>query len=104
MAVLHPRNRLVYFRVSEDEFLQLVSMCETEGLRSISDVARSAVKRMIDDSAPSSSSRDEALKVLSENVAELGRNLEWLIALLRSRENHQKNTSETAYGDTSTAV
>lgn len=49
MAVLKPRERLVYFRVSEDEFRQFVSVCEQAGARSVSDLARSAVQRLIAD-------------------------------------------------------
>jgi hypothetical protein len=39
----------VYFRISEDEFRQFVSVCEQEGARSVSDLARSAVQRLIAD-------------------------------------------------------
>ena len=49
MAVLKPRERLVYFRISEDEFRQFVSVCEQAGARSMSDLARSAVQRLIAD-------------------------------------------------------
>jgi len=49
MAVLKPRERLVYFRITEDEFHQFASVCEQEGARSISDLARSAVQRLIAD-------------------------------------------------------
>lgn len=49
MAVLKPRERLVYFRISEDEFRQFASVCEQEGARSVSDLARNAVQRLIAD-------------------------------------------------------
>ena len=49
MAVLKPREKLVYFRISEDEFRQFVSVCEQEGARSVSDLARNAVQRLIAD-------------------------------------------------------
>jgi len=49
MAVLKPRERLVYFRISEDEFRQFVSVCEQAGARSVSDLARNAVQRLITD-------------------------------------------------------
>lgn len=49
MAVLKPRERLVYFRISEDEFRQFISVCEQAGARSVSDLARSAVQRLIAD-------------------------------------------------------
>jgi hypothetical protein len=47
MPVLKPRNRLVYFRVSEDEFLQFSAMCHSEGARSLSALARTAMQRML---------------------------------------------------------
>jgi hypothetical protein len=47
VAVLKPRERLVYFRISEDEFRQFVSVCEQEGARSVSDLARTAIQRLI---------------------------------------------------------
>jgi hypothetical protein len=51
VAVLKPRERLVYFRISEDEFRQFVSVCEQEGARSVSDLARTAIQRLIADGA-----------------------------------------------------
>ena len=56
MAVVKPRRRLVYFRVSEDEFQQFVRACEQHGARSLSDMARTAVRRLI---ADSNGTRDE---------------------------------------------
>jgi hypothetical protein len=47
MPVLKPRNRLVYFRVSEDEFLQFSAMCRAAGARSLSALARTAMQRML---------------------------------------------------------
>ena len=49
MSVLKPRNRLVYFRVSEDEFQRFNHICESTGARSISDLARSAMQFLIRD-------------------------------------------------------
>jgi hypothetical protein len=43
MSVLRPRNRLVNFRLSEDEFERLKASCALQGARSVSDFARSAV-------------------------------------------------------------
>lgn len=49
MSVLKPRTRLVYFRVSEEEFESFNKVC-TEGssARSISDLARQAVHQLVD--------------------------------------------------------
>jgi hypothetical protein len=49
VAVFKPRERLVYFRISEDEFRQFTGVCEQAGARSVSDLARNAVQRLIAD-------------------------------------------------------
>ena len=43
MAVINPRTKLVNFRLSEEEFDRLKDACGTQGARSVSDFARSAV-------------------------------------------------------------
>jgi len=40
MTVLRPRSKLVYFRVSEDEYEQLSALCRTVGARSLPDLVR----------------------------------------------------------------
>jgi hypothetical protein len=47
MSVLKRRSRIVSFRLLEDEYRALESLCVSEGVRSISDLARSAVWRML---------------------------------------------------------
>lgn len=49
MAVLKPRNRIVYFRVSEEEFKRFTDLCKLRGARSLSDLFRSAVHHFADD-------------------------------------------------------
>jgi hypothetical protein len=68
VAVLKPRERLVYFRVSEDEFRQFVSVCEQAGARSVSDLARNAVQRLI---ADGQRSREE--ECIDEKIRKLER-------------------------------
>ena len=61
MSVLRPRNRLVYSRVSEDEYQRFSRMCQSTGSRSTSDLARSAMEGMIresDDGSKAPGSRD----------------------------------------------
>ena len=38
---------MISFRLSEDEYANLRSVCESEGARSVSDLARDAVHRLI---------------------------------------------------------
>jgi hypothetical protein len=84
MAVLKPRNRLVYFRVSEEEFQLFSGMCEIEGARSISDLARLALQRLAqehrlnteDDFIDKLKAINEVLNELGEKVARLKTQLE----------------------------
>lgn len=48
MSVLKPRSRLVYFRVSEDEFQLFNHLRESTGARSLSDLARTAIQGLLD--------------------------------------------------------
>jgi len=43
MSVIKPRNRLINFRLTEEEFDYLHRACHEQGARSISDFARGAV-------------------------------------------------------------
>src|SRR5689334_1108721 len=47
MSVLKRRSRMISFRVSEDEYAGLKNLCVNEGARSVSDLARDAVHRLI---------------------------------------------------------
>ena len=87
MAVLKPRERLVYFRVSEDEFHQFVSVCEKEGARSVSDLARNAVQRLIAECDRNRDEREMTPKVerLEHLITELTGQLQALTALLKSQ-------------------
>ena len=85
MAVLKPRERLVYFRVSEDEFHQFLGVCEQEGARSVSDLARSAVQRLIAGGNRDREDRDLAPKVaiLEQLISELTAQVRLLTKLLQ---------------------
>ena len=85
MSVLKPRNRLVYFRVSEDEFLQFSEMCHSVGARSLSALARTAMQRML--STPREKEEEvlvEKLKAFDEQAAELIERLRCINELLES--------------------
>lgn len=80
MAVLKPRERLVYFRVSEDEFRQFVSVCEQAGARSVSDLARSAVQRLIAEGLRQREGQeiDDKMRRLERLIAEVTEQLQLL--------------------------
>ena len=73
MSVLKPRNRLINFRLTEEEFEKLRDACRHQGARSISDFARSAVMTQAErPPGPAPSSRvDELLQSLDSRVSQL---------------------------------
>jgi hypothetical protein len=77
MSVLKPRNRLVYFRVSEDEFLQFSAICQSAGARSLSDLARLAMQNMLSQRAEEAQvatrlrTFDELISVLNDRLGEM---------------------------------
>jgi hypothetical protein len=87
VAVLKPRERLVYFRVSEDEFRQFVSVCEQAGARSVSDLARNAVQRLISEGQRhrEDHSIEEKIQVLDRLIAAVTEQLQ-LLTLKQARE------------------
>jgi hypothetical protein len=85
MSVLRPRNRLVYFRVSEDEFQQFSGICDSAGARSISDLARVALQRMIRDGARGPGNLAARLEALETIMCGLDSKVHQLFVLLTGR-------------------
>lgn len=79
MSVLKPRNRLVNFRLTEEEFDQLRQACGDQGARSLSDFARSAVMRQVEQ--PNSA---QPLNQLGEVVDQLENRLQQMLNLLEA--------------------
>jgi hypothetical protein len=50
MFAVKPRNRLVNFRLTEDEYTRLTAICASRGSRSISDFARAAILGIVEPS------------------------------------------------------
>lgn len=42
------RSRMVSFRLSPEEYARLQSVCSSQGIRSLSDLARTAMQRLIE--------------------------------------------------------
>jgi hypothetical protein len=51
MAILKPRSRLVYYRISEEEYERLTCLCKAGAARSLSDFTRQAVQRLMEENA-----------------------------------------------------
>jgi hypothetical protein len=85
MSVLKPRNRLVYFRISEEEFQKVARMCQAEGARSLSDFARSAMHRRLqaDGGETGDTALAAKLKLIDQIICDLNQKLEQLNVLLQ---------------------
>lgn len=66
MSILKPRNRLVNFRLTEEEFVHLRDACVAQGARSISDFARSAVLRQAENPSANSANDRPSTQSLAE--------------------------------------
>jgi hypothetical protein len=94
MAVLRPRTRLVYFRISEEEFQQLDNLCRAGGARSLSDLVRAVMQKMIVEGgvAPQSNVATE-LRTLNQNVLELTEKIQQLTLLTKGNSDHPRTTA-----------
>jgi hypothetical protein len=93
VAVLKPRERLVYFRISEDEFRQFSSVCEQGGARSVSDLARNAVQRLIADGQRQREGNEleEKMRVLENLIAAVTEQLH----LLTTSQGRERRPAES---------
>ena len=83
MNVLKRRNRMVNFRLSEDEYENLKNLCVTEGARSISDFARAAVCRSLTGHGTwGAAPLDERMRELGDKVEELDRAVRLIVELV----------------------
>ncbi len=84
MSVLKPRNRLVNFRLSEEEFERMKSACQKSGARSVSDFARGAVLRAMEEAELGATISGEVapLARLDQVVTTLEERVEQLLRLL----------------------
>lgn len=82
LPTIKPRTRLVYFRISEDEFNKFCGLCEAQGIRSLSELARLAVRSMLESGRTTD---------LSERLSELERCILELNSHLRALPQVQEN-------------
>ena len=82
MSVLRPRNRLVNFRLSEDEFEKLRDCCALFGARSISDFARSSVLSRLEQNPQQESKANSRISHLDYKVSELESRVGQLLQLV----------------------
>lgn len=73
---------MVSIRLSDDEFRKLHEVCETTGARSISDLARGAMQKMMGDG----DGVGERLRVLDQRVTKLQKEMTRLTSLVGACE------------------
>jgi hypothetical protein len=88
LSAVKPRTRIVYFRISEEEFTEFCGLCEAQGVRSLSELARLAVRSMLQPNKASD---------VSERLGELERCILELNHQLRALPQLQGNNSNAIY-------
>lgn len=76
---------MVYFRVTEEEFVRLHELCSQSGARSISDLARDAIQELLEARTGRASERQAHEEIL-DRIEDLKAVIEDLNARLASRE------------------
>lgn len=82
MAVLRRRSKMVSFRLSEQEYEGLISLCTTRGARSLSDLARDAMCRLLDAGNGSGDGVETEIERLHGRMEELDREVRRLAELV----------------------
>ena len=85
MSVLKRRSRMISFRVSEDEYVGLKTLCVNEGARSVSDMARDAVHRLISNHSGPNHQLETVIQVLQGRVEALDMEVKRLSRALNGR-------------------
>ena len=76
LIAMKPRSRIVVFRITEEQHVELKSACAREGARSLSEFARSSVLRALG---------EPSLARIEETVNEVKTAVEQLTQMVTSR-------------------
>jgi len=85
MNVLKRRTRMISFRLSEEEYEGLKRICIRLGARSLSDIARDAVQRLLNNGAELKNDGSAQLRVLYERIDALDQEVKRLAGLVDHR-------------------
>ncbi len=100
MSVLKRRSRMISFRVSEDEYAGLKDLCVNEGARSVSDLARDAVHRMIAHHTWPNNQLATVVQVLQDRIETLDKEVKRLGKALNGQAlNGQATSSNVTAGN-----
>ena len=93
MSVLKRRSRMISFRVSEDEYAGLKNLCVNEGARSVSDMARDAVHRLITNHSWPNNQLANVVQVLQGRIEALDLEVKRLGKALNGQASNHNNSS-----------
>jgi methyl-accepting chemotaxis protein len=75
------RDRLVYIRISEEEFQQIQQACNSMGARSVSDLVRTALHRYLNSARPASDTQvADLFSSIGEALQDINRSIQQLMA------------------------
>jgi uncharacterized protein YerC len=97
MAVSKPRTRLVYFRISEEEYQHFHQLCEQGEARSISDLIRVTMQEAVMNKAASLNDLSARLSAIEGTMARVDDKLDQLQAGL-TIDSHARVVSMDATG------
>lgn len=86
MSVLSRRNRLITVRLTEEEYRNIYAMCVATGSRSVSDLARRAIRQMLDAGKEQSAvTLQGRMDVIEARLGSLAENVSRLMSLIQER-------------------
>jgi Ribbon-helix-helix protein, copG family len=79
---------MVSFRLSEEEYEELKHICATIGARSLSDIARDAVHRLLDDGVEPKRDLETELRRLSQKMEAIDNEVKRLAGIVHQPAEH----------------
>lgn len=87
MTLMRTRTKVVYFRVSEAEFERYMAFCKSQGVRSISDLARAGLEILVaEQSEYTLSGLTERVTALSGLISGLSGTIQGLTEVVSSKK------------------
>ena len=99
MSVLKRRSRMISFRVSEDEYAGLKILCVDRGARSVSDMARDAVHRLIANHSWPNNQLETVVQVLQVRIEALDSEVKRLGMALNGQTSTRSIAARNGNGD-----
>jgi len=99
MSVLKRRSRMISFRVSEDEYAGLKNLCINRGARSVSDMARDAVHRLIAIQTWPNNQLETVVQVLQGRIEALDSEVKRLSVALNGQTSTRSVAASNGNGD-----